>query len=375
MADSMTDSNTRSIAVFGSYFGLCLGLLSLILSRLNFRNFSKTSGSYVISSLAAASLGSTWFYMISFFMKSYGDWQALQVHMPTDDGEIRLGEWLRDVKLFQEAWGTVVESPQRWWWSQQIFLVTAAWSVFLAAEGSRRGIKNLWAFMLLGQVVSVSFASNLFFLTILLNETTPSAPVETPKVDPLEAKAKRLPSWLYFTVTVPLVVSYLCSYMTPKTLGTNGFLPFLLAPHILLLAIPAVFERLASTGELSIHIPANRWKSFWKPQYRLCSLVSLGCHAHAISQVTAHGMTVKDVVVGTLSSLFDHPAVSSVGWDVIMMVASIGVWVGVRGIDFSVNPDAKRKEGDWINATAAWIYMVLGSAGLGAVAFAGELEE
>lgn len=135
MADSMIDSNSRSIAIFGSYFALCLGLLSLILSRLNFRNFSKVSGSYVFTSLAVASLGSTWYYMVSFFMKSYGDWQASQVFMPSDDGELQLGEWLSDVKLFQDAWGAVVESPQRWWWSQQIFLATAAWSVFLAAEG------------------------------------------------------------------------------------------------------------------------------------------------------------------------------------------------------------------------------------------------
>ncbi|KAH8148248.1 uncharacterized protein LAJ45_07700 [Morchella importuna] len=375
MADSMIDSNSRSIAIFGSYFALCLGLLSLILSRLNFRNFSKVSGSYVFTSLAVASLGSTWYYMVSFFMKSYGDWQASQVFMPSDDGELQLGEWLSDVKLFQDAWGAVVESPQRWWWSQQIFLATAAWSVFLAAEGSRRGIKNLWSFMLIGQVVSVSFASNLFFLTILLNEPSPSAPVEAPKLDPSTVKAKRLPNWLYFTVTVPLGLSYLCAYMTPKTFDSSAFLPFLLVPHVLLLAIPIVFERLASSGELAIHIPANRWKSFWKPQYRLCSLISVACHANAISQVTAHGMTVKDVVVGTLSALYEHPAVSSVGWDVIMMAVSVGTWVGVRGIDFSINPDAKRKGGDWINATAAWIYMALGSAGLSAVAFAGELEE
>ncbi|KAI5847066.1 hypothetical protein DFP73DRAFT_366123 [Morchella snyderi] len=375
MADSMTDTNTRSIALFGSYFGLCFALLSLILSRLNFRNFSKVSGSYVFTSLAVASLGSTWYYMVSFFMKSYEDWQASQVLMLSNDGELRLGEWLSDVELFQDAWGAVVENPQRWWWSQQIFLATAAWSVFLAAEGSRRGIKNLWSFMLLGQVVSVSFASNLFFLTILLNEPTPSAPVEAPKLDPSTVKAKRLPSWLYFTVTVPLVLSYLCVYMTPKTLNSDAFLPFLLVPHVLLLAIPIVFERLASSGELAIHIPANRWKSFWRPQYRLCSLVSVACHANAISQVTAHGLTVKEVVVGTLWALYEHPAVSSVGWDVIMMAASVGIWVGVRGIDFSIRPDAKRKEGDWINAAAAWIYMVLGSAGLGAVAFAGELEE
>lgn len=73
--------------------------------------------------------------MVSFFMKSYEDWQASHVFMLSDDGELQLGEWLSDVKLFQDVWGAVVESPQRWWWSQQIFLATAAWSVFLAAEG------------------------------------------------------------------------------------------------------------------------------------------------------------------------------------------------------------------------------------------------
>lgn len=71
--------------------------------------------------------------MVAFFIKSYSDWelsQGLGV-----DGAIRLGLWLKDVKLFEQAWGIVVEEPARWWWSQQIFLATCGWTVFLAAEG------------------------------------------------------------------------------------------------------------------------------------------------------------------------------------------------------------------------------------------------
>lgn len=43
-----------------------------------------------------------------------------------------------------------------------------SWSIFLAIEGQRRNIPNLWAFMALGQLISLSYAQNLFFIAVLL---------------------------------------------------------------------------------------------------------------------------------------------------------------------------------------------------------------
>lgn len=43
-----------------------------------------------------------------------------------------------------------------------------SFSTYVAIEGRRRNISNLWAFILLGQLVNVSFAQNLWFVAILL---------------------------------------------------------------------------------------------------------------------------------------------------------------------------------------------------------------
>lgn len=47
----------------------------------------------------------------------------------------KLEMWLRDAKLFREAWETVIESPARFWWSGQIFLWATGWGLFLGVMG------------------------------------------------------------------------------------------------------------------------------------------------------------------------------------------------------------------------------------------------
>jgi hypothetical protein len=48
---------------------------------------------------------------------------------------LALGRWLKDTSLFRDAWEIVTERSRRYWWSQQIFLGAAAWSVFVGIEG------------------------------------------------------------------------------------------------------------------------------------------------------------------------------------------------------------------------------------------------
>ena len=95
----------------------------------------------VFALLSALSLGSTWYYMFAFFAHSYGDWVACHKGIiDTSPGLLnavyrlefeKIELWLRDTELFEQAWNTVVETSQRFWWSEQIFFWTAGWSLFL----------------------------------------------------------------------------------------------------------------------------------------------------------------------------------------------------------------------------------------------------
>lgn len=73
--------------------------------------------------------------MFSYFSWSYNDWKIarLAVGMPVlGDGNI--GDWLHDTKLFKQAWASTLSSPDRAWWSLQIFGFCANWSVTVGIQ-------------------------------------------------------------------------------------------------------------------------------------------------------------------------------------------------------------------------------------------------
>ena len=85
-------------------------------------------------------------------------------------------QWLSDTPVYLDAIEILAEKARRFWWGQQMDLSLVSWTMLLAIEGRRRNIPLLWCYQLLGQLVSLSFAQNLFSIALLL---TPSPlPVE-----------------------------------------------------------------------------------------------------------------------------------------------------------------------------------------------------
>lgn len=83
--------------------------------------------------LTVASLALTWSQMILYLVKSYHD-SAARAGVALDDWSAK--RWLGLTDLFDEAWGYVCATPQRWWWSSQICLETVGvWLPFLWSEG------------------------------------------------------------------------------------------------------------------------------------------------------------------------------------------------------------------------------------------------
>ncbi len=96
----------------------------------------------------------------------FGDKGALR--LGEHPGRLQVARWLNDTPLYRDAAEIVAETARFAWWGQQIDLSLTTWSVYLALEGQRRKISNLWAFLALAQLVSLSYAQNLFFLAVLL---------------------------------------------------------------------------------------------------------------------------------------------------------------------------------------------------------------
>ena len=161
----MEASNIKPVTILGSYLCLAAVLTTQIL-RLLYRAKSrpqtqqqdlhywnpKSAHLVLFATLALVSLVITWYYMLAFFTLSYQTWaRNNNIPLPSrlwgsnvllarneDVGGLHLGLWLRDTKLFKNAWETVIGGKARFWWSQQIFLITTIWSVSLGVEGAQR---------------------------------------------------------------------------------------------------------------------------------------------------------------------------------------------------------------------------------------------
>jgi hypothetical protein len=155
----LSRSNLKPLAIFGGYLLNAIGLTAFLSYFVLYRAFQSLPPSQatrfrasnrkkhvqIFSALAIVSLGVTWYYMLSFFWLSYRSWasemgELVPGHFWSEytRGQIQgleLGRWLKDTELFREAWEIASEKSGRYWWTQQIFLGAAAWSVFLGMEG------------------------------------------------------------------------------------------------------------------------------------------------------------------------------------------------------------------------------------------------
>ncbi|KAF4776064.1 hypothetical protein HER10_EVM0003299 [Colletotrichum scovillei] len=309
----MAASNVRPLAIFTSYMVLAAGLTAKSIGII--RNQRRASLSrngavaapahrralVVFSALAALSLATTWYHMFRFFEWSYGQWATTQAPAGLDSTELRLGEWLHDTSLFKQAWASTLETGPRAWWSLQIFGFCANWSAILAAQAQRRCISHAWIFVLLGQVVAISFASNLSFLAILCSET--------PERKTNDGKRYRQTVSSFSIHSVILFATLLWAMSIPSAINHPKFLSLLLGPHLLAF-VPLLLNRILPAQMLGE--PAWHWKvasMIW-----VLVVATLG--------VFDSGASLKTALV----TLYEHPAVSSVGWDVICCWISFTVW-------------------------------------------------
>lgn len=83
-------------------------------------------------------------------------------------GRLQVVRWLNDTPFYRDALEIATEKSRHFWWVQQVSLGLISWSLYVAIEGQRRNISNLWSFVVLSQLVGLSYAQNLFFIAILL---------------------------------------------------------------------------------------------------------------------------------------------------------------------------------------------------------------
>jgi hypothetical protein len=171
--------------------------------------------------------------------------------------------------------------------------------------------------MLLGQIVAISVASNLFYLALVFSEPSVSS---------------RRNLSLNKPVSIRLVVSVLLSLVTvalsPFT-SPNTFLPNLLVMHVLL------FVPLISTSPSPETSPAP-FSVNLNTLYRIIHLACAGIHIRtvivAIGSLQASSKS-PDIFKEAFTILYSHPAQSSIGWDIIWTSLSFIVWILLKPHD------------------------------------------
>lgn len=417
----ISNSNIRPIGLFASYLAAASGLTFFVSRNILFKAFKSLPPSQatrirttnrrkhviLFTSLAVVSLIVTIWQMFRVLSLSYRAWayemgQSLPQSWVGEGGVwgegktgLALGRWLEDTDLLNDALEIAVEKSRRYWWTQQLILAAAAWSIYLSVEGRRRNIRHLWAFMLLAQTVGLSFAINLFFVAVLLT-SVPLAPRENESESPRAVVKQRqkksafsdtststltqkttdivLSAWTRvrpflppsptkphhhtwephaLALFAPVLVSCICAFLLPYATGTELFFPLHLVSCLALLQplYPQFFmpESFGSTSPTHSHVYLPRLISAVSFALHIKqSLVALldadpGAYSHRHSHYLAYAHLPHEeertkayrsatAFGGVLGAFDDHPVVSLVGWDVLMCGLSLGLWAAIRGI-------------------------------------------
>lgn len=167
----------------------------------------------------------------------------------------------------------------------------------------RKDIKHVWAYMLLGQLVAISVAMNLFFFHVSLLPPTPKH---------TRTKPQR-------TVPIPVILCILVSLttiaLTPYTLDTPYFLPNLLLMHapLVIPLVPPFFNSTSTIGLSS--------RTMYVVTCAVSALLRLWSTGEMVlAEGGVPGRAIGRFLVGT------HPAQSSIGWDVVWTSVSFIVW-------------------------------------------------
>jgi hypothetical protein len=158
--------------------------------------------------------------------------------------------------------------------------------------------------MILGQIVSISFASNLSFLAVLAARR-PQSPGKLPASTQALSNGRS-----DVVIHILLIITAVCAALVPFAHAQREFMPVLLVPHIL--GFAPLITGLRPTGS-AVYLTATAMAAILLAQ--------------TTAKVISEGISVGDLV----TVLHEHPAVSSVGWDVILCWVSYVMWHVLEG--------------------------------------------
>lgn len=169
--------------------------------------------------------------------------------------------------------------------------------------GRRRDIAFAPAYMLLGQMVAISVALSLFLIA-------------------LSIRPRNRPSqWAPPTLYVPLFASMATIYLVPSTVGTDRFLPNLLAMHALL-----VVPLLPISPARDSTNPARPMDISFTTLYALLITAALALHVPQTAHLLRRLPEEMSLSSYLYARIFSHPAQASISLDVVWVAITLTSW-------------------------------------------------
>lgn len=180
--------------------------------------------------------------------------------------------------------------------------------------------------------MAISFATNLFLLAVMLNPNPlPAQQSENPKT------ARRFGPWLPNAVALGgSLVGFLLQYPVFHT--PPWFMPLLLLPHVSLMIPPILHTLIPQSWGYT-----DDGVGLAQTVYRNLRNVVIWGGGLILLKTTVSALV--DVGPGGIArTLYAHPAVSSVGWDVIFCWISWGYWIKICGDQDSGRSNTKEEQ-------------------------------
>lgn len=244
--------------------------------------------------LAVFSLLLTWERMLGYFRWSYHNYFA------ATKGNRDVDEWLSNTQLFQEAWRLVTADSESMLVTQRVCFATISWTIFLRKTQGR--VPYTILYMLLGQLVAISFAMNLYFAALSVPSWYESSSTKGTKNG---TKFMTKYGWSDVLEFILIFGSASSAVVIPFIQGT-GFLPNLLILHGMLLVA-------------FLLPPSSLWQS---AHFESAILV--------ISFLNTGYLLYCSNFAYVLARTYQTPAHGSISFDLVGIMMSVWVWRSSR---------------------------------------------
>ena len=271
--------------------------------------------------LALISFGTLSFNMLEVLIQSFKLWSRGSYPTLLTEYPATIWHWSITSSLFQDFGEAIVADSARFFWTQSALLATLAVCFFMAIQGRQHKVPRLWAFFCISQILPISFAQNLFYVARLLSTSEATRPARVSKLKSVAT------------------VAFYCSCLANAqlTAGTVWLMPLILVARAFLLVPLALVKKQGEDenkdgGKSADYLTIDSFI----PIMTLTSAVMTGIK---VLQIKEEGWSM----VAVWSTLFSHPAVSSLGCDFIMSIFSFVVWSLLSNQDVARSAVGQRK--------------------------------